>query len=73
MAGGQLINDHKFWAGGASKGSPFPEGAKIKTESSANSGGALNNYEDTTEAIKSVQSSQVNKMNAHKQKPGFRN
>jgi hypothetical protein len=73
MAGGQKINDHKFWAGGASKGSPFPDGAKVKTESSAEGAGELNMYEDTTEAIRGVQSSQEKKMNTHKQKPGYRN
>ena len=30
MAGGRRIDDHSSWMGGASKGSVFPEGAKVK-------------------------------------------
>ena len=48
-------------------------GAKIKTESSAEGAGALTKYEDTTEAIRGVQSSMEKKINQHKQKDGYRN
>ena len=70
---GRLISDHAFWAGGKSKGSVFPEGAKTKDESSAEGFGGLNKYEDTTEAIKSQQMMNKSKVNGHPMKPGMRN
>jgi hypothetical protein len=70
---GRHIDDHSFWAGGHSKGSVFPEGAKTKDESSANGFGALTHYEDTTEAIKSQQEMNKKKVHGHPQKPGHRN
>lgn len=71
--GGQRIDDHKFWAGGASKGSVFPEGAKTKQEMSAGSAGELNHYEDTTEEIRSMQEGNMRKAKALPQKTGYRN
>lgn len=71
--GGRKIDDHGFWAGGRSKGSVFPEGAKTKNESSAEGFGALSHYEDTTEAIKSQQMMNKSKVHGHPQKPGYRN
>jgi len=73
MSGGQKINDHHFWAGGHSKGSVFPEGAKVKHESSAEGAGHLSKYEDTTEAIRSTQSSMDKKIKGHPLKDGSRN
>ena len=73
MSGGQRIDDHGFWAGGKSKGSVFPEGAKIKHESSAEGAGKLSKYEDTTEAIKGVQEMGKGKAKSHDMKPGYRN
>lgn len=70
---GQRIEDHGFWAGGHSKGSVFPEGAKTKDESSAEGFGALSHYEDTTEAIKSQQEMNKRKVHGHPHKPGTRN
>lgn len=70
--GGRKIDDHSFWAGGHSKGSVFPEGAKTKDESSAEGFGALSHYEDTTEAIKSQQEMNKRKVHGHPQKPGHR-
>lgn len=70
---GQRIDNHSFWAGGHSKGSVFPEGAKTKDESSAEGFGALSHYEDTTEAIKSQQEMNKKKVHGHPQKPGHRN
>ncbi len=70
--GGKRIDDHSFWAGGHSKGSVFPEGAKTKDESSAEGFGALSHYEDTTEAIKSQQEMNKKKVHGHPQKPGHR-
>ena len=52
MSGGQRIDDHSFWAGGKSKGSVFPEGAKTKDESTAEGAGSIMKYEDTTQRIK---------------------
>ncbi len=49
-SGGQRIDDHSFWAGGASKASVFPDGPhKEKEYSSAEGAGSLPKYEDTTE------------------------
>jgi hypothetical protein len=73
MSGGQRIDDHSFWAGGASKGSVFPEGAKVKKESSAEGAGALMQYEDTTEKIKSQQEMGIRKAKGHDQRPSYRN
>lgn len=71
--GGRAIDDHSFWAGGHSKGSVFPEGAKTKDTSSAEGFGALMHYEDTSEAIKTQQ--EQNKKQVHKDpmKPHYRN
>lgn len=69
---GTKISDHHFWAGGKSKGSVFPEGAKTKDESSAEGFGALTHYEDTTEAVKAQQMMNKKKVHSHPMKPGFR-
>lgn len=69
---GQRIDDHKFWAGGRSKGSVFPEGAKTKDESSAEGAGSVMRYEDTTEAIKHVQTESVKHLKGRPLKPGYR-
>lgn len=73
MSGGQRINDHGFWAGRGSNGSVFPMGAKIKAESSAEGAGKVGKYEDTTQAIKSVQEKGVSKIKSHPMKDGYRN
>ena len=74
VSGGQRIDDHSFWAGGKSKGSVFPEGAKTKMESSAEGAGSMNKYEDTTERIKSAQEEGVRKAKGHQGKlPQYRN
>jgi len=70
---GRKIDDHSFWAGGHSKGSVFPEGAKTKDESSAEGFGSVMHYEDTTEAIKSQQMMNKTKVHGHPRKDGFRN
>jgi hypothetical protein len=69
---GRKIDDHSFWAGGKSKGSVFPEGAKTHDESSSEGFGALSHYEDTTETIKSQQEMNKKKVHGHPQKPGHR-
>lgn len=70
---GRRIDDHSFWAGGRSKGSVFPEGAKTKDESSAEGAGAVMRYEDTTEAIKDVQEIGERQAKRHPMKTGYRN
>lgn len=70
---GRSIKDHSFWAGGASKQSPLPDGVKTKSESSATGAGELGKYEDTTEAIKAQQTAGVAKAKGHPMKPGTRN
>lgn len=69
---GRRIDDHSSWMGGRSKGSVFPEGAKIKEESSAEGAGSVSRYEDTTEAIKEVQEMGTRKSKAHPMKSGYR-
>jgi hypothetical protein len=73
MAGGQKIDDHGFWAGGKSKASVFPEGVHTKRYESANGAGELNQYEDTTEMIKTQQVMGDKKAKAHKHKEHYRN
>lgn len=73
MSGGQRIDDHSFWAGGKSKGSVFPEGVHHKEESSAEGAGSENEYEDTTEAIKSQQDMGIGKAKGRPLKSGYRN
>ncbi len=73
MSGGQRVDDHKFWAGSKSKGSPFPEGVHHKQESSAEGAGSVMTYEDTTEKIKGQQEATKGKLKGHPLKPGYRN
>jgi len=73
MAKPKRIDDHSFWAGGKSKDSVFPKGVHTKHESSAEGAGAENEYEDTTEAIKSQQMMGVSKAKGHPLKSGYRN
>lgn len=71
--GGKRIDDHKFWAGSPSKGSVFPEGAHTKDESSAEGAGAVMDYEDTTEKIRSSQEKSKSQVHKHGRKPLERN
>jgi hypothetical protein len=67
---GMKITDHKFFGG---SGSPrFPKGVHTKDESSAQDAGAVMRYEDTTEAIKSVQDKGASQAKRHPMKPGYR-
>lgn len=73
-SGGQRIDDHSFWAGKKGKDSVFPDGPhKCKDESSAEGAGSVTKYEDTTEAIHSVQKIAASKSKSHGMKPGYRN
>lgn len=70
--GGQKVSNHAFWAGGKKEGMPLPMETKTKGESSANGAGKLDRYEDTTEAIKSVQDRGESKIRGHKMREGYR-
>jgi hypothetical protein len=70
---GRHINDHSSWVGKGSNGSVFPMGVKTKNEHSAEGAGHLGKYEDTTEAIHSMQRANDGKMKSHPQKSGYRN
>jgi hypothetical protein len=74
-SGGTRIDDHSFWAGSKGKSSVFPDGPhKTKDESSAEGAGSVLKYEDTTEAIKSMQVEGVKKAKAHQGRlPEYRN
>jgi hypothetical protein len=72
MAGGQRIDDHSFWAGKGAKGSVFPDGAKVKMDSSAEGAGKEDYYEDTTAAIKSAQQMGSGKAKSHGVKDNYR-
>jgi hypothetical protein len=73
-SGGQRIDDHSFWAGKKGKDSVFPDGPhKTKDESSAEGGGNVMRYEDTTEKIREQQVEGSKKMKAHPLKPNYRN
>jgi hypothetical protein len=69
---GQRIDDHAFWAGGRSKGSIFPEGAKTKSISDVEGAGSVMRYEDTEQAIGSMQKEEVKKLKDRPLKPGYR-
>ena len=70
---GRRIDDHSSWMGGASKGSVFPEGVKVKHEESAEGAGKLSVYEDNSEAIKKQQMMNEKKAKSHPQKSHQRN
>lgn len=70
---GRKINDHSSWMGGSGKNMVLPEGAKTKSENSAEGFGGLGYYEDTTEAIRSQQEMNKKKVHGHPQKSGHRN
>ncbi len=73
MSGGQRIDDHSFWAGGASKESPLPMQSKMKQYSSAEGAGSEMDYEDTTEKVKAQQVEGVRQAKKHPMKPLYRN
>lgn len=73
-SGGQRMDDHSFWGGARSKASVFPDGPhKTKEETSAEGAGSVMKYEDTTEAIRSVQEKAKAKVKARPLKDGYRN
>jgi hypothetical protein len=72
-SGGQMINDHTFWAGSAPKGSVFPEGTRVREYESANSAGNLDRYEQTSEDIHRIQEEAERKAKKHNRKDDYRN
>jgi hypothetical protein len=70
---GRKIDDHSFWAGGKGKNAVLPDGVHTKVETSAEGAGELSKYEDTTEAIRSVQEKAKSKIKSHPTKDGYRN
>lgn len=66
------IHDRSFWAG-KGKGNPLPEGVKERTETSAVGAGHLDDYCDTTDAIKKQQEMGISKAKGHSQKTHYRN
>ncbi len=72
MSKAQLISDHGFWGGSKSKGSVFPEGSKVKLESSAEGAGHESYYEDRTEDIRKAQTIGEGKAKSHGQKDNYR-
>jgi hypothetical protein len=59
------IDDHAFWAGGRSKGSIFPEGAKTQEHASEEGDGTITDYPDTTERIANQQRHNKAQMKKH--------
>jgi hypothetical protein len=73
MAGGKRIDDHSSWIGDRTEKNIFPSGMKEKYETSAEGAGEENQYEDTTEAIRSQQEMGKAKAKAHPTKANYRN
>jgi len=70
---GRRIDDHSMWAGKASKGSVFPEGAKVKNEISAEGAGHVGmEYSDTTEKVLRDQDMGIKKAKSQDMKAGYR-
>jgi hypothetical protein len=69
---GRKISDHSFWAGGHSKASVFPEGAKSKSVSDVEGAGSVMQYQDTEEKISEAQRKQIGKIRSYKQPEGER-
>lgn len=73
-SGGQLIDDHSFWAGSRSKDSVFPDGPhKCKDYSSAEGAASLMKYEQTSEDIHGIQEMAKGKAKGRPIKAGTRN
>jgi len=70
---GRRIDDHSFWAGKGNDESVFPKGVHLKRESDDGHAGHLNNYEDTTEKIRTAQMMADKKVKGHPRKDFHRN
>lgn len=71
-SGGQRIDDHANWTGKAAKGVVFADKAKTRSISDQEGSGSVMRYEDTEQAIKSVQEKSVSQTKKHPMKPGYR-
>ncbi len=71
-SGGMRIDDHANWTGKAAEGSVFAPGAKMRSISDQEGSGSVMRYEDTEEAIKSVQEKSVSQVKKHPMKSGYR-
>jgi len=71
-SGGMRIDDHANWTGKAAAGSIFAPGAKMKSISEQEGSGSVMRYEDTEQAIKSVQEKSVSQAKKHPMRPGYR-
>lgn len=65
MSGGKRIDDHKFFGGGHSKASVFPEGVHTKEYHSEGASGDVTHFEDTTEQIAAAQKLGHKKQKGH--------
>ena len=70
---GQRIDDRSFWAGKGSKDSVFPMGCKMRSIGDVEGAGDVSRYEDTENAIESLQKRNVSKAESHDMKEGYRN
>lgn len=71
-SGGMRIDDHANWTGKAARGVVYADGAKTRAISDQEGSGSVMRYEDTEEAIKSVQDKGVSQAKKHPMKPGYR-
>lgn len=71
-SGGMRIDNHANWTGSAPKGQVYANGAKMKSIADQEGSGSVMRYEDTEEAIKSVQEKSVSQAKKHPMKPGYR-
>lgn len=71
MAGGMKITDKGGWPG--SSEAMMKSSNKLKSFSSADGQGELNQYFDTTEKVKEQQVMGEGKMGSNAPKPGYRN
>lgn len=69
---GRRIDDHSFWGGRASEGSPMPMESKMKRMDSAEGAGEVTRYNDTEEEILRMQDMGERKIDSHKMKDTYR-
>ena len=70
---GRRIDDHAAWCGSRGRDMVLPEGCKTKAFRSAEGAGELGRYEDTSEAIHSMQEAGIRKAKGHDQPSDERN
>ena len=70
--GGRRIDDHSFWAGKGDKKSVLPDGVHVRSFDSADGGGELDKYCDTSEEIERMQEKGEDKIDSHRMKEYYR-